>query len=270
MESTSKYEETIEESEKAVIVAKVIAASCLFTVSVIFGILPFKLSQIFEWSKNNDPNKDDDKKSSKLVSVLLCFGGGVLLATTFLHLLPEIEVEIAILQEKQAFPILPFNIAKVLMMCGFFLIYLIDELVHGYLHSYQKSIKKKSKLSLAENETLADTLMRGASIISLKKNIHRRVSTGCLQTYSQSGSIIDMDSISEKQMAAKSMSENSNVKSTIDKSNKQGQGQHTHSHGTFPIPHSENEDMLTSSLRGLLIVLALSIHELFEGKKKLL
>jgi zinc transporter 1/2/3 len=41
-------------------------------------------------------------------------------------------------------------------------------------------------------------------------------------------------------------------------------GHHGHSHA-LPIPHSQDEDMLVSSLRGLLIVLALSIHELFEG-----
>jgi zinc transporter 1/2/3 len=47
--------------------------------------------------------------------------------------------------------------------------------------------------------------------------------------------------------------------------------QHTHSHNqhghshNLPVPHSTDEDLLVSSLRGLLIVLALSLHELFEG-----
>lgn len=46
--------------------------------------------------------------------------------------------------------------------------------------------------------------------------------------------------------------------------NQENHQNHGHSH-IIPLPHSEEEDMLVSSLRGLLIVLALSIHELFEG-----
>lgn len=42
---------------------------------------------------------------------------------------------------------------------------------------------------------------------------------------------------------------------------------HTHLHGHTHLPQSqaETETILVSSLRGLLVVLALSVHELFEG-----
>lgn len=40
---------------------------------------------------------------------------------------------------------------------------------------------------------------------------------------------------------------------------------HAHAHSHMPIGHVDGSDDVTTALRGLLIVLALSIHELFEG-----
>lgn len=52
-----------------------------------------------------------------LVSCLLCFGGGVLLSTSLVHMLPEAR-------EK-----LPIN-TELLFCVGFFVVYLVDEIVH--------------------------------------------------------------------------------------------------------------------------------------------
>lgn len=64
-------------------IAKGVTMLVLFCASMIFGLIPFKLSKLFNWT---DPNKD--ARTNAIVSTLLSFGGGVLLATTFLHLLP--------------------------------------------------------------------------------------------------------------------------------------------------------------------------------------
>ncbi|VVC98786.1 zinc transporter ZIP3 [Leptidea sinapis] len=54
-----------------------------------------------------------------LISCLLCFGGGVLLSTALVHMLPEAREKLPKYSE--------------LMMCaGFFLVYLVDELVHFF------------------------------------------------------------------------------------------------------------------------------------------
>lgn len=77
------------ESNSDVVIAKLISGSCLFLVSTLCGVIPFKLAKIFKWTEPIDPhNPNKEKKSSMTVNILLCFGGGVLLATTFLHLLP--------------------------------------------------------------------------------------------------------------------------------------------------------------------------------------
>lgn len=67
------------------IIAKIISGSGLFVVSVICGVIPFKLAKVFKWT---EPMDGTNSSSKQTVNLLLCFGGGVLLATTFLHLLP--------------------------------------------------------------------------------------------------------------------------------------------------------------------------------------
>lgn len=79
-----------EDTRRALWISKVIAGSGLFTFSVICGVIPFKLAKVFKWTEPIDGNNSDSKK---YVNLLLCFGGGVLLATTFLHLLPGISIK---------------------------------------------------------------------------------------------------------------------------------------------------------------------------------
>jgi solute carrier family 39 (zinc transporter), member 1/2/3 len=262
METIVKLEELDQSNDQAVIIAKIVAASCLFGVSVICGIIPFKLAKILKWTESSDGS--DATKSSKVVSCLLCFGGGVLLATTFLHLLPEIRSEISILEEEGSISDLQIPIAEVLMMCGFFLIYFIEELVHAYLHRYQKKLKKDSEKIVTlkpEEETFAESFMKG---ISARNSVHGRFTDphDSSNSHSRRGSLIDLAfSNAEKQVAVTSNSEKTNDATPANKSHTH----HGHSHSAMPIPHSEDEDMLVSSLRGLMIVLALSIHELFEG-----
>jgi len=86
--------------------AKVIAMIVLGAGSIFFGMLPicFRLSE--------------RRRQPLLISNLLCFGAGVLLATSLVHMLPEVR-------EK-----LPDH-AELLLCCGFFLVYVMDELVHA-------------------------------------------------------------------------------------------------------------------------------------------
>lgn len=217
--------ENTDNSEWDAIVAKLISGSVLFIVSVISGVIPFKLATVFKWTEPLDAN--GEKKTNKTVNILLCFGGGVLLATTFLHLLPEINHTIAWLVEEGLLPKMSFNLGELLMMAGFFLIYLIEELVHGYLHRHQN---RKNKEELNSDDGLSDTIMRG---ISARNSAHK------------------LDFSKDKDFALPENEVNRTHSS------------HGHSH-IMPLPSNE-EDFLVSSLRGLLIVLALSIHELFEG-----
>ena len=65
--------------------SKILALLLLGGISIIIGFIPLKLGKIFKGS-------DGLPRHGTVFSSLLCFGGGVLLATTLLHLLPEVKV----------------------------------------------------------------------------------------------------------------------------------------------------------------------------------
>ncbi|XP_011152235.2 uncharacterized protein LOC105190918 isoform X1 [Harpegnathos saltator] len=69
-----------------------------------------------------------------LKSLLLCFGGGVLLYTTFLHLAPEVRASVERHQSNGQLPTLgTLSLAELLFCGGFFLVYLVEEAVHAAL-----------------------------------------------------------------------------------------------------------------------------------------
>ena len=93
-------------------------------VPLICGFLPLKVGKQFY---------DDDKSWKRtLTSILLCYGGGLLLATSSIHILPEVRETL----EKAGLSWLedrPF--AEVFTALGFFIVYFIEEFVHYLLDS---------------------------------------------------------------------------------------------------------------------------------------
>ncbi|XP_055546248.1 zinc transporter ZIP1 [Wyeomyia smithii] len=97
--------------------AKLLAILALGVGSFLSGILPLFCSQ-----RNRD-------RFPVLISFLLCFGAGVLLATALVHMLPEVRVPLQ-------------QYAEIIFCVGFFLIYTVDEISHlcgvsgGHGHSH--------------------------------------------------------------------------------------------------------------------------------------
>ncbi|CAG4953677.1 unnamed protein product [Parnassius apollo] len=190
--------------------AKIITMVTLFSVSMVVGCVPILISMKFNWFANSAGS--NMRSSNQLVIGLLAFGGGVLFATTFLHLLPEVDENIKLLQENGELPHMPIYLAALIMCSGFFMMYLVEELVHVYI-------------SNRENKTANTSFTRVLSI--------RRSSD---------------------------VAENSDDKTIATKEVEAG-----NHHETSHIALNLSDDSIVSALRGLLIVLALSVHELFEG-----
>ena len=75
------------------------------------------------------------RRQTIISSVLSCFGGGVLLATTMLHMLPEITEGLAAKAESLEVEFLPM-----LVVCsGFFLIYLVEEVAETLLGGHHET-----------------------------------------------------------------------------------------------------------------------------------
>ena len=83
----STDENHTDENAPKITPSKIVSMMLLGGVSILLGFIPLKLGKLFKDSHGNQ--KHDDVLSS-----LLCFGGGVLLATSLLHMLPEVSFNI--------------------------------------------------------------------------------------------------------------------------------------------------------------------------------
>jgi ZIP Zinc transporter len=112
------------------LVAKVVAMVVLGASSLLLGVLPLRLAKWMRWEFTA-------ARSQLVLSLLLCFGGGVLFFTTFLHLQPEVREGVAVLQRRGQLPTLEghLHLAELIFCCGFFFVYLVEELVHVCLDS---------------------------------------------------------------------------------------------------------------------------------------
>ncbi|CAH0594204.1 unnamed protein product [Chrysodeixis includens] len=212
-----------EDDTEGVVLAKGVSMLVLFCASMICGLAPLLLARKFHWLSAEDAG--NLKTTNRVVMTLLSFGGGVLLSTTFMHLVPEVQHNVEYLQSIGSINEFDFSLTPLLTCCGFFIMYLVEELVHMYIHYRER---------------------KNGQVAPLVRNLSVR----------QSRSGVTRDG------------EKSATNSTADlvesKKDLEGHQHNGHSHHHSHMPMNVGDDV-TSALRGLLIVLALSIHELFEG-----
>lgn len=166
----------------------------------------------------------------------------------FLKFITDINFELNQLIASGKFPNTGILGGEFFMMMGFFLIFLIEELVHTYVHRYQE---RKEKETLEKNKNghhhlesnMEDAFVRG---IEVRTSAVKRFSEPRSASFS-----IPSD-------------EHKNSVTFAAIAEQHHQSGHGHSH-LGVVPTGDEDDVFLSSMRGLLIVLALSIHELFEG-----
>ncbi|XP_076264511.1 zinc transporter ZIP1-like [Rhynchophorus ferrugineus] len=207
------------------IIAKAVAMAVLGVSSFILGVIPLKLTKLIGSFKSNDGDKN------LLLSLLLCFGGGVLLFTTFIHLQPEVRELFQSLEEQNKIPDIGLKGLPLSELCfclGFFFVYLIEEVVHLFL----------------DRKVHDEALHRSLSIrCSSRKTENMTIPRVTLNKFDDGN--ISYISNSNKELL--------NSQTTIDMDRHNG-----HSHHTL-------NDSLKNSFSGFLAVLALSFHAVFEG-----
>uniref|UniRef100_A0A1E1VXG4 Uncharacterized protein n=1 Tax=Pectinophora gossypiella TaxID=13191 RepID=A0A1E1VXG4_PECGO len=208
-----------EDDTDGVLVAKGVSMAVLFCASMLCGLVPMLLAKKFSWITPDDAG--DLKSRNRVVMTLLSFGGGVLLSTTFMHLMPEVQENVEYLQCTGRLQELEFALTPLLTCCGFFIMYLVEELVHMYIHRREK------------NNGKATPLVRN---LSIRRSKRASDDNGVKSVTNSTADLVEADFKKDE---------------------------HSHAHHSH-MPVAVGDDV-TSALRGLLIVLALSIHELFEG-----
>ncbi|XP_043663133.1 zinc transporter ZIP2 [Drosophila teissieri] len=206
-------DQTQDVDRQALLVAKIVAMVVLVVITVLCGSLPYVLNRCFQWTKVSP----EETRSSLVVRCLLFFGGGVLICTTFLHILPEVIEVVKALQECGSLAQTPFALAEMLLCTGFFCMYALDEVMTNLVRHHQRRLSRKESVASLAFE-------RGRSIRH---------------------SVL-LNPQAKEEVEVKNLSP------------QQPKDDHGHSH--LPVPSDDG-----SSARGLGIILALSLHELFEG-----
>ena len=63
---------------------KVLTMVLTGVIPLLFGLIPWKIGRRY--------CKPDNVRHQRIVSILLCYGGGILLGLSLLHLLPEVSL----------------------------------------------------------------------------------------------------------------------------------------------------------------------------------
>lgn len=235
-----------------VIMAKVWTMVCLCVASFICGMLPYVITRLMRWDiaqthsitpqSHGHSHGTSQLKSNIWITLLLAFGGGVLLATTFLHLQPELTHHFEELAEAEIIDTSEgtfwgtIHMPQFLMCCGFFLMFLIEECVHIFMANYYERNNKKTELHGSGNFKRDSVLRKSLQMVSHTDNASQKADDGTVQVPQDKD-----DDMGHKV----TITNNTTVEMKVAKIAK--------------------DAVILSSLRSLLIVLALSIHELFEG-----
>ncbi len=120
------------------LVAKLVSMCLLGGISLFLGLIPIKISKVLSWDS-------ESPRSQLVLSSLACFGAGVILTTTVTHMMPEVghfiryNIEHGV-QEDTGMPL-----AEILVLLGFFMIYIVEELVHHGVEWYRKRLVEQNK-----------------------------------------------------------------------------------------------------------------------------
>ena len=268
------------------VTSKILAMLFLGGISIILGFIPLRMGK---WFKESDRSP----RHGIIFSSLLCFGGGVLLATSFLHILPDARKNF---ERAGTAMLINENIplAELLLMLGFFFIYFIEEFVHcvcdAELHAKhdveEVCIRRRRKLSVDVHRTFGVhslsydhinpiTKISGKEdklllLTSLRSNV--AIESGC-DAAAADESLRPMSEFRCNPMMQ--IPSNFNVHSSLTSyqmfeikeetpflktDNDNGANHLSHTENSIPI-----ENRRKSALRDFFTVLALSFHALFEG-----
>jgi len=212
---------------------KILVLCGLFTLTVILGLLPLAIAKYVRMRTSRGVSFNSETKFKRTISILSCFAAGVFLATCLLGLLPDVRKDL-----KNALHALnietDFPVAEFVMVFGLFIILVIEQIVlsikEGSLGSSVKTKKHIIHKPLLSEETDDEYQINRTDHTHHQ---HHDEFTRSLSNSSQHS----ISGISDQPLLS--------------------QEYHTPMHEDFEHQHS--------ALRSVLLLLAISLHSLFEG-----
>ncbi|KAK4317275.1 hypothetical protein Pmani_011634 [Petrolisthes manimaculis] len=189
------------------------------------------------------------RRTQLVMSGCLCFGGGVLLATVFLHLLPEVRHYMDLATQQGFLPHVPYPLSELLVCIGFFFIYVCEEVVHTCVHQHSHQQHKQHQhheagINTHQHDTDDDD---DDNVPSYKQdNVKMNIPVG--------------EALRERRGSSSSSNNEAQVEFLpTKKDNRQMNGGDTKEGNVG----TDNEAL--SMMRSLVMVAALSIHSIMEG-----
>jgi zinc transporter 1/2/3 len=221
--------------------AKIIALLLIFALPLVFTLLPYKLSGYF--CKKGE-------KGKKILSCLMCFGGGVFFATYMLHLGPEVR---GMLHMSLMVPYnIHYPIPDLSIAVGFFLVLYLEKFAVRYNTNRQK--RKRQRIVKCVSAIASDghivkeqskCIAYGEDPIKVTNENHNH--------YVLNGK--EVDGYHAVDIATKFLSDAC--------TNDHGRDQLTVKH---ELDSSDSEDAIdVHGTRSLILMLALSLHRIFDG-----
>ncbi|XP_026679487.1 zinc transporter ZIP1-like [Diaphorina citri] len=124
--------------------AKTLVVILLALLRLFSGLVPLCFTkQLKRWTSVDNPNR---QRVDITVSLCLSLGGGVLLATCFIHMIPEVRHSI---ETHSAHSSHHFPFTELLVCIGFFIVYIVEESVRHCLQT-RRGAKSGSKSNHVE------------------------------------------------------------------------------------------------------------------------
>jgi len=243
--------------------AKVVVLILLGIIKLVFGLAPLALARAIKKQKN-------DWWIKKLIGIVLCIGGGVLLSTVFIHMLKEVREYMERAIRMRMLPSADYPFAELIICLGFLLILLVESIVNKFFGGHG------ADASDGDNDT-KESFLDSPQDISLK-----------IPRVAGSNPAYDNKAYLEEtppELKVKGSKPSSGVSPYFANKRQEAMG------GTFKLSSTSIESYssatdslaikvsktpgraklrrdtrkLLSSVRGVLVVVALSVHSLFEG-----
>ncbi|KAJ4434746.1 hypothetical protein ANN_23315 [Periplaneta americana] len=266
---------------------KILVLTLLGVIRLFFGLVPLKITKKLKlWGESGVSQQLVQLRRQRVdtaISLCLCFGGGVLLATCFIHMIPEVRESLEVVKQSGSSVISSdnsFPIAELLICCGFFLVYVIEEVAHRlFVHSGHREpcvtteVKQNNcstiETELKKTEESDKFSFHGDSDVTTSRSRPRtaKIAPASSQVHLIS-STLSLEQVT-KDAEAYAVPQNSTIISVASANGchpcdgNKSEGPHHH-HSGFALG-SLKQESLVGSLRRFLVVVALSFHSVFEG-----
>ena len=244
--------------------AKIISLAALFIVTFVAGLLPLKLRRK---QTESDANRlvFRDLRRKQLISLSTCFAGGAFFASSMLDLMPAVEKDFKAVFDNAGispdFPLAEFGIS-----IGFFLILTIEQIIHvvkeqplnGHGHSHGK--RDSTKSPLLQNGHTPSYGSRSPGINESPVSIERDSGESDDDNdtdHPQSAVVLD----NGHHVKPHEHEYRQSVEDGLANSSNEG---HNHDHTIFADISKKHHNQ-RHYLRSYFLLIALSVHALFEG-----